>query len=116
LEQLLSKGVDVRAEPVKISAQTPMIGVHHILLDALDEEVRRATPGGRIIGSTGSGITRAYESQKSGNHFSLDTLLNRPDEYCQHLKEYWKPYACHFPNITIEELVALAREDHERLK
>lgn len=116
LEQLMSKGVDVKSEPVKISAETPIIWVHHILLDALDEEMRKARPGWRAIGSTGSGITRAYESQKMGNHFSLDTLLNRPEEYCEHLRHYWSQYAHHFPNISIDELVALAEQDHYRLK
>mgnify|MGYP000950585859 FL=1 len=42
LEQLIRKGVNVQKEPVKISAQTPLIGVHHVLLDALEEEKRKS--------------------------------------------------------------------------
>lgn len=115
LEQLMRKGVDVKWEPVKISAQTPMIGVHHVLLDALDEEIR-ASKWLRKIGSTGSGITRAYESKDAGNNFSLETLLNHPEKYYEAVMELWDFCQDYFPNISVDEMTMQAQTDHIRLK
>ncbi len=115
LRQLASKDVNVKAQPVKISAQAPIIGVHHVLLDALDEEMRAAN-WLRKIGSTGSGITRAYESKNHNNEFSLKTLLETPEEYYAAVRALWDKYKQHFPNISAEELVGHARQDHNRLK
>lgn len=109
--------MDVKKEPLKISAQTPIIGVHHVLFDAYQEEAR-AAKGLRKIGSTGSGITYAYESKPHyGNRFSLDTLLNRPEEYYAAVKRFLfiENAEKHFPNISVEEFIALAQEDRERL-
>lgn len=86
-----------------------------MLLDALDEEIR-VSQGKRKIGSTGSGITRAYESKNDGNYFSLQRLLDRPAVYFAALRGLWEEYGHHFPNISADELVDLAREDRARLK
>ena len=131
LEQLRSKGVNPDGR-LFISESAPLIGVHHVLLDALSEEVRDRL-GARKIGSTGSGIAPAYgkthsiidqaleyaewareeyrelsESLKRlteiRESITLWLALSSPDVYMAFVQAEWTIIVKYFPKISFDEI------------
>ena len=131
LEQVRSKHIDPNGR-LFISKNATLIGVHHILLDALSEEIRERLSVPKI-GSTGSGIAPAYgkthtiiehaithgqwvlpeyrelaQNLKSLNeqrwYSSILFALQRPNTYMSFVEAEWAIMKKYFPNISFDEI------------
>ena len=111
----LSKGwINLKKSWLHISLETPVIGLHNVILDAFDEQARIAS-WLRPIGSTWSGISRAYASISQRYHFSLSDLLYNPENYYNSIKALWMNYSNIFPRISIDDLIHHAKHEREEV-
>jgi len=114
IEKLENGGIDIKKSNIKISGETKVIWIHNVLLDAHDEIVRKAV-WLRKIGSTGSGISRAYASEDLRYHFTINDLLNNEEAFYNSIKALWVPYKNLFPNISVNELIEKAKESRNKI-
>ncbi len=127
-----------------ISKYVPLIGIHHVLMDALSEAIRENI-WARKIWSTGSGIAPAYgytatilehginssASPQSGyrelhsalSHLSekrsentLDMALNHPTKYLEFVEAEWKIIQHYFPYISFDLIKELQLDQIEKLR
>jgi adenylosuccinate synthase len=114
IEQLASKGCPINGR-LFIAEDTPMIGYHHILIDAFLEQARESK-GLNPIGSTGTGISPAYSTVPLRNDVSIASALRNPDEYFRSMHAEWMPYAQYFPHISIDTLIEKQEDQIEKLR
>lgn len=114
LEKLQKGWININACWLKISWETKIIWLHNVLLDGFDE-VCRVWFWLKAIGSTWSGISRAYASESQRYHFTLNDLLNHPDTFYDSIKCLWLAYAQIFPKISIDELIWYAKKERKEI-
>lgn len=114
LHQLESKWVDVGWRRLKISQEAPIIGMHHVLMDAADEKLR-VFSWQRAIWSTGSGISPAYAGKALRKPISLAFFLKQPESYYQSIKQDWAVYGQFFPKISVDILINRAKAERKQL-
>ena len=112
IEALEARWKDIREWRLQISSETPVIGMHGVLIDAFEEKVLEHIPWAIPVWSTGSWISPAYASDTFRRHFALGTLLTNPDAYCISIQVLWETYKDKFPNITADDLIKHSM--HER--
>ncbi|MCD5380312.1 adenylosuccinate synthetase [Candidatus Gracilibacteria bacterium] len=111
MEKLIDGGEDVKASKLKVSGEVPMIGMINVLLDALDEKTLEYNQYSRPVGSTGSGISRAYASDDMRYHLRLNTLLYNEEAFYNALEQYWSKYQHFFPKIKPEDIINSAKKE-----
>ncbi len=113
LEKLRAWWIDIKKSWLKISAETPIIWMHNVLLDAYDE-ISRLQTWLKPIWSTWSGISRAYWAEINRYHFSLNDLLNHEDNFYDSIRALWMPYSFVFPKIGCDELIEIAKKERQK--
>lgn len=114
LEKLEIWGINIAKSWLKISGETTVIWIHNVLLDALDEKQREAvwlSP----IGSTWSGISRAYASQDMRYHFTLSDLIYRKELFYQSVEALFSTYKNIFPKIKISQLINKSKIERDKI-
>jgi adenylosuccinate synthase len=114
INQLASKWAPVNGR-LFIAEDTPLIGYHHILIDAWLEQARESN-NLRLIGSTGTGIAPAYATIPLRYNMSIGSALRASEEYFQSMRAEWLPYATSFPYIDIDELITEQKKQIETLR
>ncbi len=114
LESLESGWIDTKKSGLKISGEVIVIGMHNVLLDAFDER-SRVEAWLRPIGSTGSGISRAYASEIQRYHFTLNDLIHHPNTFYRSIEALWLGYSHNFPKISTQDLIECAKKEREKI-
>jgi adenylosuccinate synthase len=115
LEKLQAWWIDISKSWLKISGETIVIGIHNVLLDAFDEACRMHIEWLQPIGSTWSGISRAYASETQRFHFTLNDLIHHEDTFYDSIRALWIAHNHIFPNIGVEALIAHAKLERTKI-
>lgn len=115
LEKLKQGGIDIKKSGLKVSGETVVIWIHNVLLDAFDEACRMHIEWLQPIGSTWSGISRAYASEIQRFHFTLNDLIYYEDAFYDSIRALWIAHNHIFPNIWVEALIAHAKLERTKI-
>jgi len=115
LQRLEKWWIDIEKSWLKISTEIPVIWIHNVLLDALDEKSREYA-GLRPIWSTWSGISPAYCSEWKRLHFTLLTMLQNPEIYHNSIKTLWNWVRHIFPKISENDLIKYAQKEEKLIR
>lgn len=113
IEKLELWWIDFKKSNLKISWDTPVIGMHNVLLDAFDELSRKFV-WLKEIWSTWSWISRSYAWDIQRYHFTVNDLLYNPDIFYKSIESLWVAYSWVFRNISSNDLIEKAKEERNK--